>query len=247
MNLKYKIVVVTGAGGGIGKALSEVFMREESTLVLIAKAKEDVNEMKKKYGQNHKYYVCDLSKREDLLGLINNLKKDLKHIDLLVNLAGIGIYKSIKDVNLQEWDTSIAANVSAPFILTRELLSLMQKKSDSLILNIGSGAGVIPMKNRSVYCATKFALRGLSLSLSEEFKGKSPSFCLITLGSTLTSFGIGNALTLEEKIEQNKKGSAYFTTEWVANKLIEIVKDNNRPAEVVLYPSDYGFGTWKKS
>ena len=144
-------------------------------------------------------------------------------------------------------DASFAINVSAPFILTKELLPQLQKISNSLILNIGSGAGVIPMKNRSVYCTTKFALRGLSLSLSEEFKGKSPSFCLITLGSTLTSFGVGNALTLEEKREQNKKGSAYFTTEWLANKLIEIIKDDKRTPEVVLYPNNYGFGTWKKT
>lgn len=247
MNLKNKTVVITGASGGIGKALSEVLIREKSTLVTIARTKENLIELKKKYGQDHKYYICDLSKREELLKLINELKKDLNHIDLLINLAGIGIYKSIEDVDQLEWDTSLATNVSAPFILVKELLPQLQKKSDSLVLNIGSGAGVIPMKNRSVYCATKFALRGLSLSLSEEFKGKSPSFCLITLGSTLTPFGIGNALTLKEKIAQNKKGSAYFTVEWVANKLVEIIKDNNRPAEVVLYPSDYGFGTWKKS
>ncbi len=59
------------------------------------------------------------------------------------------------------------------------------------------------MKNRSAYCSTKFALRGLTLSLNEEFKGKSPHFCLITLGSTLTNLG---PLTLEEKKEMFKKG-----------------------------------------
>ena len=247
MNLKGKVIMITGASGGIGKALSNAFIHEESQLILIAKTEKDLQKFADKYGQNHKYYICDLSKKADVFKLINSLKKDFDNIDLLINLAGIGIYKPIEKADQNEWDISLALNVSTPFVLTKELLSLLQKNSDSLVLNIGSGAGVIPMKNRSVYCATKFALRGLTLSLSEEFKGKSPSFCLITLGSTLTSFGIGNILTLEEKIEQNKKGSAYFTPEWVANKLIEIIKDDNRKSEIVLYPSDYGFGTWKKS
>lgn len=238
MNLKDKVVVVTGVNGGIGDALVKRLEKEEARLVLVSK---NFSEEYKKYN----YYCCDLSKREEILNLINKLKKDFTGIDLIVNIAGIGIYKSIEEASLEEWDDSIAVNVTAPFILTKELLPMLQK-SDSLVLNIGSGAGVIPMKNRSLYCSTKFAMRGMTLSLDEEFKDRNPSFCLITLGSTLTPFGIGKALTLEEKIKAHKEGAAYFTSEWVANKLVEIIKAKNRKSEIVLYPGDYGFGTWKK-
>lgn len=239
MDLKDKIIIITGANGGIGRSLVGSLDNENVKLVLIAK---NFNEKIKK----HKYYVCNLAEREEILNLTKELKKDFNRIDLLINIAGIGVYKPIEEAALDEWDKSFSVNVTAPFILTKELLPLFQKNPDSLVLNIGSGAGVIPMKNRSLYCSTKFAMRGMTLSLAEEFKGKSPSFCLITLGSTLTPFGIGQALTLEEKIKANKEGAAYFTPEWVASKLVEIIKDKNRKSEVVLYPGDYGFGTWKK-
>ncbi len=243
MELKNKTIIITGASGGIGKALVKRLLKENAKLILIAKTNE---RLKSFFGKNALIIKSNLSDRKQVLGLVNKIKKDFKEMHLLVNIAGIGIYKPIESVSHDDWDNSFAINVTAPFILVKELLPLLQKNSDSLVLNIGSGAGVIPMKNRSVYCSTKFALRGLTLSLAEEFKGRNPSFCLITLGSVLTDFGIGKALSLEEKIEQHKKGAAYFTPEWVANKLVEIIKDKNRQSEEVLYPGDYGFGVWKK-
>jgi len=53
-------------------------------------------------------------------------------------------------------------------------------------------------------------------------------------------------MTIKEKQMESSKGKAYFPVGWVANKLVEILKDDKRPTEVTLFPSDYGFGTWKK-
>ncbi|OGK09105.1 hypothetical protein A2767_04815 [Candidatus Roizmanbacteria bacterium RIFCSPHIGHO2_01_FULL_35_10] len=239
MELKNKVIAITGAKGGIGETLVSLLEKEKTELILINKKFEKEN-------KRHKYFECDLANRKEILNLTKKLKENFTSIDLLINIAGIGVYKSIEEATIAEWDESFSVNVTAPFILTKELLPLLQKSSDSLVVNIGSGAGVIPMKNRSLYCSTKFAMRGMTLSLAEEFKDRNPKFCLITLGSTLTPFGIGKALTLEEKVKAHQKGAAYFTTEWVANKLIEIIKDKNRKTEIVLYPGDYGFGTWKK-
>ena len=128
-------------------------------------------------------------------------------------------------------------------MITKYFLPLLEKSDISLVLNIGSGAGVIPMKERSLYCATKFAVRGMTLSLAAEYENKKPHFCLITLGSVLTPFA---NVPLEEKIKKNKNGTAFFTPQWVATKLTEIMQDEKRKVEYILYPSDYGFGTWKK-
>jgi 3-oxoacyl-[acyl-carrier protein] reductase len=134
--------------------------------------------------------------------------------------------------------------VTSVFIFTKELMTNLSSSSDSLVLNIGSGAGVIPMSGRSLYSSMKFALRGLTLSLAEEFKRmENPKFCLITLGSTLTSFG---PMSFEEKKKDMESGKAYFTPEWVSDKLTEIIRDENREVEYTLYPGDYGFGEWHK-
>ena len=104
------------------------------------------------------------------------------------------------------------------------------------MINIGSGMGVIPAPGRSVYCAMKFALRGMTLSLAEEFKRTKPHFILLTLGSVLTGFG---PMSLAEKKEEALKGKAYLTPEWVAKKVVEIIKAEAKESEYTFYPSDY--------
>lgn len=245
MDLVSKTVVLTGATGGIGQALVKKLLEEKVQLICIGRSDEKLQKLHQSFSQIAKCIACDFIKQSDITKAIELIRSTVTNINIFINATGVGIYKSLEEVNNEEWNESLAVNASAPFFFLKGLLSIFTQK-DSLVLTIGSGAGVISMKNRSVYCASKFALRGLILSLAEEYVDKSPSFCLITLGSTLTKFGTGNALTLEEKIKQHQQGSAYFTPEWVANKLIDILKDEKRQSEITLYPGDFGFGSWKK-
>lgn len=244
MDLKNKVVVITGATGGIGRKLVKELDKEGARFVLVSKSEEELqNLLKTLNGKDNTYYVCDLSIQEEVVKLAKEIKSKFEYVDILINLAGIGIYKPIEEVSLDDWNSSLNIGLTAPFILTKNIIELLKKNKDSLVLNMGSGAGVIPMAGRSTYCSMKFGLRGLTLSLAEEFKRTKPSFCLITLGSTLTSFG---PMSLEEKKENQLKGMAYFTPEWVAKKLAEIIKNDKREIEYTIYPGDYGFGWWKK-
>lgn len=222
-----KNAVVIGSTGGIGSALTKALKSDSYNVISVSRT-EGIK--------------CDLSDYAQINKAINKVKESVKTIDLLVNVAGVATYKSLTDVSDEEIQNAFMVNVIAPAVFIRELNPLMMHEG-SLVLNIGSGAGTIPMRGRSVYCATKFALRGLSLSLSEEYESKYPKFCLITLGSTLTNFG---PMSLEEKKKEFEKGKAYFPVEWVINKLIEIIKDDHRETEVTLFPGDHGFGVWKK-
>lgn len=188
-------------------------------------------------------HACDLTDKTSRQESINKISSDHKKIDILIHAAGIGIYKPLPDITQADWDTTFRLNVEAPFFLTQALTPLLEKSDDSLVLTIGSGAGVIPMRGRSLYCASKFALRGVMLSLADEEGATLPHYCLITLGSTLTPFG---PLSLEKKVEESLNGKAYFTPEWVADKLLEIIQNDSRETEITLYPGDYGFGTWTK-
>jgi short-subunit dehydrogenase len=243
MNLKNKTILITGGSYGIGRALAERLAKECPHLILVARSENRLKEFVDQYGEQHRYYVCDLSDYNQVTQLTGLIKKDFFNLDVLINVAGIGVYKNLRDVTFADWSNSLSINITAPFLLTKNLLPLLQKAKDSLILNIGSGAGTIPMPGKSTYNATKFAFRGWTLSLAEEFQDKAPRFCLITLGSTITNF---SGMTIAEKQKEHAKGKAYFPVEWVANKLVEIIKDGNRETEITLFPSEFGFGVWKK-
>ena len=236
MELKDKVVVVTGATGGIGSAVVRELVKENARLVLVG------HEAVAPEVPGSQYFSCDLTSYADLEHTAQNIAQRHTTIDVLINCAGIGIYKPIAELTKEDWDKTISLNLSSPFFMTKLLLPAMQRSAAPLVLNIGSGMGVLPKENRAAYCASKFGLRGLTLSLAEEFAGKKPDFCLITLGSTLTGFA---GMSVEEKAGLHKNGRAYFTPEWVANRLLAIIKDDNRETEYKLFPSDFGFGTWE--
>jgi len=234
MELKGKNILITGASKGMGNSIGKRLSKDGANLILVARNEEGLKTLvgSLREGQ-HKYYVCDLSKLDEVADLIKKISADFEKIDVLINGAGIGVYKPIEEVAFAEWRESFAVGLDAVYFLTQKLLPLLNKSEKAMVINIGSGMGVIPAAGRSVYCSLKFALRGMTLSLAEEFKRTKIRFVLLTLGSVLTGFG---PKTLEEK---KNEGKAYLTPEWVADRVLEIIKEGGRETEYTFYPSDY--------
>lgn len=244
MDLLNKNIIITGSTGGIGRELVKNIDAEGANLILISRSESELQNLSKELESNCTYFACDFSDQNDVENLAKKLSKQFKVIDVLINAAGIGVYKKLEDESLEEWNNSMNINVTSQFLLIKHLSKNLRKSKSSVVLNIGSGAGVIPMAERSIYCATKFAVRGLTLSLAEEYQKSRLEFCLITLGSTLTSFG---PMSYEEKKSDMEKGKkAYFTPDWVAKKLISIIKDDDRRVEYTLFPSNY-VAEWKEA
>lgn len=237
MKLKGKIAVVTGAAGGIGSTIVKQLDKEQVVCILVERDEASVKSLTSSLqGKNHRYFVCDFRDTSKILDLARKIKKTYKKIDLLINVAGIGIYKSIEDIGLSEWEDSLTINLTAPFLLTKELIPVLNKSESPLVINIGSGTGRMPFANRVAYCSSKYGLRGMTLTLAKEYEGKKLKFCLITLGSVMTNFGSGG---IEARKKKQREGKKYLTSEWVAKKLIEIIEDDKRETEVVLFPSNY--------
>lgn len=216
---------------------------EGANLILVSRSADELENQAKNLKNKCKYFTCDFTDQKEITAVAKKISKEFKTVDILINAAGVGIYKTLEEETLTEWNDSMNVNVTSQFILIKSLIRNLQRPKNGLVLSIGSGAGVIPMAGRSLYCVSKFAVRGLTLSLAEEYKDSSLSFCLITLGSTLTSFG---PKTYEQKRTEMEKGKkAYFTPDWVAGKLLEIIKENDRRVEYTLFPSNYA-SEWQR-
>lgn len=242
MKIKNKKIVITGATGGIGREITKELDRLGANLVLISRSEEKLKDFVAELNGNHHYFACDFSNLEETEKVVSQISEEFKNVDILINAAGVGFYKPIEEATLDEWKQTMDIGVTSQFLFIKGLVENLKSKEGSLVVNIGSGAGVIPMAGRSVYCASKFAVRGMTLSLAEEFRGTHTHFCLISLGSTLTSFG---SMSFEEKKEEMESGKAYLTPDWVAKKIVEIIEDDGRDVEYRLYPSDYT-STWER-
>ncbi len=233
MELKNKFVVLTGACGGIGSEIAKLLSKNGCSLLLIDVNEEMLKNLSDSIKGDVKYIVSDFSNRVGLYKLVEDIKGVNIKVDVLINNAGIGVYKSLKDVTLEEFEESFYINVFAPMVLSKELINVMGEFG--VILNMGSLSGVRTLPNRIAYNSSKFSLRGFSLSLNEELKDSHISSILLTLGSTFTQFG---GVSLEEKAKMKENGKSFFSTDYVANKVVEILSSGEYKSEYVLAPEE---------
>lgn len=238
MDVKGKTALVVGATGGMGSVIVKKLAEEGvGKLLLVANDEESLEKLSSELGVENKTYVCDLSNRASINDMLLAVHDECEDLGLLVNAAGVGIYKDLPQMNDRDWDLSIAINLTAVQMVTRGVIDLLEAGNGGVVVSLGSGAGKMPMKGRSVYCATKFALRGWSLSLAVEYEDKNVSFVLMSLGSVMTGFG---PMTKSQKENQNKEGKKqYLTPEQVAEKIMETIAQDKPEAEVEFYPPGY--------
>lgn len=147
-------ILVTGASRGIGKTIAKSLQSYGNVYVTAR------NEEKLKEFGNEMYFVCDLSKEEDLLKLGDFIQE--KKIDILINNAGEYTYCGIEDTEISKLNEILSINLKAPIYLMHSAIPHMKKNKFGRVINIGSISGVMGEAYASMYSATKAGLIGLS-------------------------------------------------------------------------------------
>lgn len=191
--LKNKIVFITGASSGIGRACAEEFAKQGSILILCARRIEKLNKIKKELVKKFKVKILtvklDIRKLKDVEKTIKALSKDWKQIDILLNNAGLARgFNKTYDAKISHWEEMIDTNIKGLLYITRTILPIMVARKSGHIINIGSTAGheVYPMGN--VYSSTKFAVKALSQSLRVDVLDKNIRVTSVDPGMVLTEF-----------------------------------------------------------
>ena len=190
--LDAKVAIVTGASRGIGRAISLAFAGEAATIVLAARAmdklKETAEEVTTTGGKAH-IIPTELTDDISIKNLIKETGEKFGRIDILVNNAGITHSAKLEDTRTEDYDRCMSINARAPFILCREAIPLLKKAENAYIINIASVVGVKGYPLQSAYTASKHALRGMTISLSEELKGSNIRVHLLCPGGVDTELG----------------------------------------------------------
>lgn len=164
-----KRIFITGASRGIGRAIAEKLAASGITLLLHGRdrgALEETRRAVEAKGAQAIPLLYDLSDESEVDNLIGAVGAD--PLDVLINNAGIAIVKPLDLVSLDEWNKTLAVNVTAPFLLTKKLGANM--KAGASVVNVLSIAAKTGFANWSCYCMSKFALDGFSQSIREEFR-----------------------------------------------------------------------------
>jgi 3-hydroxy acid dehydrogenase/malonic semialdehyde reductase len=157
-----KIILITGASSGFGKAIAEKFAAGGWNLILTARRKEKLDavaaEIEKQFGIKTLTLVFDIQDKKAVFENLSNLPTEWQAIDILVNNAGLALGRdSFQDAAIEDWETMIDTNVKGLLYASKAVLPFIIKQKGHII-NIGSTAGKEVYKDGNVYCATKHAV-----------------------------------------------------------------------------------------
>tara|TARA_B100000408_G_C10287547_1_gene218801 strand:- start:446 stop:1225 length:780 start_codon:yes stop_codon:yes gene_type:complete len=168
-SLDNKISIVTGSARGNGKAISEALLRSGSIVVMVDVLKKELLQTEKEFLSKNlpaASYVCDITKKDQILKLGKYIRKKFGMLDILVNNAGISISDSVLTYSEKNWEKTYQVNLKAPFFLSQECAKIMKKKKSGVIINITSINAEFAFPDNPSYQVTKAGLKQLTKSLA---------------------------------------------------------------------------------
>ena len=189
-----KIILITGASSGLGKATAEKFAAEGWNLILTARRKEKlavvVNDIEKKYGVKTLSLIFDVQDKKAVFEHLENLPKEWQAINVLLNNAGLALGRDpFEDANLEDWETMIDTNLKGLLYASKAILPFIIAQKGHII-NIGSTAGKEVYKDGNVYCATKHAVDAISKAQRIDLLQHQVKVTAIHPGAVETDFSI---------------------------------------------------------
>ena len=224
-DLTGKVVLLTGASGGIGRSIAKTMKKKGAKLILSGTRQNVLDELSSELGDNAKAISTDLTSKESILTLAKDAEAFFGQIDILINNAGItadNLFIRMKD---EEWENVLNINLFAGMRLTRQVIKGMLKRRTGRIIFISSIVGYTGNPGQTNYSASKSALIGLTKSLALEVAGRGITCNLIAPGFISTP--MTDKLTDEQKnkiianIPANRLGKA----EDISNGCIYLASD----------------------
>lgn len=197
-----KVIIVTGASRGIGRAVAEELSKDNFVIANYNKS-YDMAKSLSKTSENIDIFKADVSSRSEIKSLVDYVLNKYGRIDVLVNNAGVSQEKLFQDITDDDWDYVIKSNLYSVFCMTQEVLPNMISNKSGLIINISSCYSVYGGPFATAYSASKAGIDGLTKSLAKELAPSHIRVNSIAPGAINTDMNAG--LTSEEILELQKE------------------------------------------
>ena len=197
MDVKGKNIIITGGSLGIGKETAKSLVDKGANVLITGRSDKRLQQAK--LYTNAKILEFDIA---DFDNISSNARKCLDildgRVDVLVNNAGIGVRRSVEELNIDDFLKVFNVNVFGLSLFTKELIPLMKSQKSGTIINIGSTASLKGYKNGSIYSSSKFAVRCLSQCWQAELRPFNIRVCQVNPSEVTTAFGNTERVEREE-------------------------------------------------
>jgi short-subunit dehydrogenase len=229
-----KVAIVTGSSSGIGYATSLLLARNRfhtyATMRNIEKS-ADIQEIANKERLPLQVIQLDVNDDASIRNSIKRVERENERIDVLVNNAGYGLVGAFEDLSVEEIKSQFETNFFGVIRLTQQVLPIMRKQKSGTIVNVSSGAGRIGFPGMSAYVSSKFALEGLSESMSYELEPFGIKVIIIEPGVIRTNFKKNSVMS--EKSLDNSSISPYSSIIQKIDSSISSIIEHATPPEDV--------------
>lgn len=224
MELKGQVAIVTGSSKGIGLATAKALLEKGVRVAGWSRTETKIDH------PNFRYYQTDVGDQQSVEVSFKKTLDDFKAIAILVNNAGLGFTGNLDELPVDDWLTMFNINVNGIFYCSRLAIPAMKKLGYGHIINISSIAGMTGIEGMSGYCATKFAVRGLSGALFKEVRNFGIKVSCVYPGSVNTNFF--------DSIESIQANSKMMRPEDIAGTILHFLEGdpNYLPVDIEVRP-----------
>ena len=235
-----KVVVVTGAGSGVGRAVALAVAAEGAVPALVGRTAADLDATAARVaaaGGRSLAVPADVTDEAAVAAMTERVVAGLGGIDALVLAAGIGRFGPVETYPLADWEATLATNLTGPFLCVRAAVPHLRARGGGAIVAISSGAGKQGYANLAAYSASKFGLHGFLESVAAELGPQGVKVTAVVPGSVLTGFG-GRDAAAKRAAAAADPGKRYLEPEDVAEVVREVLLRSARAwtAEVNVWP-----------
>lgn len=226
--VKGKVVVITGASSGIGRATGILLAKEGAKVVLCARRKENLQVLEediKKAGFEASYRVVDVTQRDQVQAAVDFAVKEYGKIDVMFNNAGVMPISSIDKLKVDEWEGMIDVNIKGVLYGIAAAVPVMLKQGYGHIINTGSTASHLVFPKGSIYCGTKYFVRAITEGIRKDL-GHVIKSTLICPGVTKSELGNDvSDVEAGDYVKQLRRNS--LTPETVAKSVLFAIDQDN--------------------
>ena len=220
MNVQGKNIIITGGSLGIGKETARTLVQKGANVLITGRSESRLIEAKHYTGA--KIIEFDISDHENISeNAVECIDILDGRVDALINNAGIGVRKSINELNIEDFLKVFNVNVFGLALFTKEIVPYMIKRSYGTIINIGSTASLKGYKNGSIYSSSKFAVRCLTQCWQAELRPHNIRVCQINPSEVTTAFG--NPQRVEREDIDNK-----LTPKEISHSIVSAIEMDDR-------------------
>jgi len=234
MDIQGKTIVLTGASGGIGRAVAAALDKFGARLVLVGRSQVRLDAVAASLeGQYHRTVVADLA----TVAGRGNLRKSITEgdsaegPDVLVNCLGVNALKLFHEQSADDIQSQVTTNLLSPMLVCHDLLPAMMLKAEALILNVGSTFGSIGYPGFSSYCASKFGLRGFTEALRRELADTPVRVSYVAPRATRTGLNSPEIYAMNDAL-----GTSTDDPAAVAGAIVDMIRGTPRASRFLGWP-----------